>query len=113
MLLLTKQHFADPESLDANAVRTMSATPLARTGPSGLQHAVLFPENSCWFSLSRRSWADSGLASALHAAQGPASATQVSNFLPTSRKLVQFSSGKAPKPTDKIVYVDGGRGSKS
>jgi len=33
--------------------------------------------------------------------------TGVSQFLPTSRKIVQFSEGKEPKPTDKIVYIDG------
>lgn len=33
--------------------------------------------------------------------------TRVSNFLATANRLVQFSSGKEPKPTDKIVYIDG------
>jgi ethanolamine-phosphate cytidylyltransferase len=33
--------------------------------------------------------------------------TTVSHFLPTSRKIVQFSEGREPKPTDKVVYVDG------
>jgi ethanolamine-phosphate cytidylyltransferase len=31
----------------------------------------------------------------------------VKQFLTTSRKIVQFSSAKAPKPTDKIVYCAG------
>ncbi|KAI8991230.1 hypothetical protein BDF20DRAFT_997153 [Mycotypha africana] len=39
-------------------------------------------------------------------ANGPKKTT-VSQFLPTSRRIVQFSSGREPKPTDKIVYVDG------
>eukprot|EP01133_Synstelium_polycarpum_P003749 gene3749-4323_t len=34
--------------------------------------------------------------------------TSLSHFLPTTRKIVQFSEGKSPKPTDKIVYMDGG-----
>ena len=34
--------------------------------------------------------------------------SSVSQFLPTSRKIVQFSNGKEPKPTDVVVYVDGG-----
>jgi len=34
--------------------------------------------------------------------------TGVSHFLPTSRKIVQFSEGRDPKPDDKVVYVDGG-----
>ena len=29
------------------------------------------------------------------------------NFLPTSRRIAEFSSKRSPKPTDKIVYVDG------
>lgn len=31
----------------------------------------------------------------------------MSQFLPTSNKIIQFSSGKEPKPGDKIVYVAG------
>ncbi|KAI9095508.1 hypothetical protein DFS34DRAFT_626090 [Phlyctochytrium arcticum] len=31
-----------------------------------------------------------------------------SHFLPTSGKLVQFSKGCEPGPSDKVVYVDGG-----
>eukprot|EP01156_Anaeramoeba_ignava_P010296 Anaeramoba_ignava/a479298_55.p1 GENE.a479298_55~~a479298_55.p1 ORF type:complete len:310 (-),score=72.94 a479298_55:320-1249(-) len=34
--------------------------------------------------------------------------TRVSQYLPTTRKIVQFSEGKSPKPNDKIVYIDGG-----
>ncbi|KAF9348646.1 Ethanolamine-phosphate cytidylyltransferase [Mortierella sp. NVP85] len=33
--------------------------------------------------------------------------TKVSHFLPTSRKIVQFSEGREPKDNDKVVYVDG------
>ncbi|KAG0070808.1 Ethanolamine-phosphate cytidylyltransferase [Linnemannia elongata] len=33
--------------------------------------------------------------------------TKVSHFLPTSRKIVQFSEGKEPSAGDKVVYVDG------
>jgi ethanolamine-phosphate cytidylyltransferase len=33
--------------------------------------------------------------------------TRVSHFLPTTRRISQFSSGKPPKPGDKVVYVDG------
>ncbi|KAI9348776.1 hypothetical protein DFJ73DRAFT_834867 [Zopfochytrium polystomum] len=35
------------------------------------------------------------------------SPSSVSQFLPTSRKIVQFSNGREPKPGDKVVYVDG------
>lgn len=31
----------------------------------------------------------------------------MSTFLPTSRRIVQFSEDRAPKPTDKVVYVSG------
>eukprot|EP01132_Coremiostelium_polycephalum_P007831 gene7831-9645_t len=34
--------------------------------------------------------------------------TSMSHFLPTTRKIIQFSEGRSPKPTDKIVYMDGG-----
>jgi ethanolamine-phosphate cytidylyltransferase len=33
--------------------------------------------------------------------------TGVSQFLPTSNKIIQFADGKSPKPGDKIVYVAG------
>ncbi|CAB4070519.1 PCYT2 [Lepeophtheirus salmonis] len=33
--------------------------------------------------------------------------TGVSQFLPTSQKIMQFSSSQTPKSTDKIIYVDG------
>lgn len=39
-------------------------------------------------------------------ANGNKTAT-VSHFLPTSRRIVQFSEGREPKPTDKVIYVDG------
>eukprot|EP01111_Echinosteliopsis_oligospora_P006640 TRINITY_DN2091_c0_g1_i1.p1 TRINITY_DN2091_c0_g1~~TRINITY_DN2091_c0_g1_i1.p1 ORF type:complete len:368 (-),score=75.42 TRINITY_DN2091_c0_g1_i1:85-1188(-) len=34
--------------------------------------------------------------------------TAMSHFLPTTRRIVQFSEAKSPKPGDKIVYIDGG-----
>jgi len=33
--------------------------------------------------------------------------TGVSQYLPTTKRIVQFSEGREPKPTDKIVYMDG------
>ncbi|KAA0201567.1 hypothetical protein HAZT_HAZT004662 [Hyalella azteca] len=33
--------------------------------------------------------------------------TGVSHFLPTTRKIMQFSSGLVPKPGDRIIYVAG------
>lgn len=33
--------------------------------------------------------------------------TSVSQMLQTSNRIVQFSSAKEPKPTDRVVYVDG------
>jgi ethanolamine-phosphate cytidylyltransferase len=33
--------------------------------------------------------------------------TGVGQYLPTSRRIVQFSEGREPKPADKIVYIDG------
>ncbi|XP_038993926.1 ethanolamine-phosphate cytidylyltransferase-like [Hibiscus syriacus] len=32
---------------------------------------------------------------------------QLSQFLPTSRRIVQFSNGKGPGPNARIVYIDG------
>lgn len=33
--------------------------------------------------------------------------TGISQFLPTTQKIIQFSEGKEPKPNDRIVYVAG------
>eukprot|EP00741_Cyanophora_paradoxa_P021693 tig00000241_g20939.t1 len=40
-------------------------------------------------------------------AAGPSHKARVSHFLPTSRRLIQFSAGRAVKPDDVVVYVDG------
>ncbi|XP_058732179.1 ethanolamine-phosphate cytidylyltransferase-like [Vicia villosa] len=33
--------------------------------------------------------------------------SHISQFLPTSRRIVQFSNGKGPRPNARIVYIDG------
>lgn len=33
--------------------------------------------------------------------------TGISQFLPTTQKIIQFAEGKEPKPNDRIVYVSG------
>lgn len=33
--------------------------------------------------------------------------TGCSQFLPTTQKIIQFSDGKPPKPTDRVIYVAG------
>jgi ethanolamine-phosphate cytidylyltransferase len=38
---------------------------------------------------------------------GGGAGTRVSHFLPTSRRIVQFSNGKGPNPNARIVYMDG------
>ncbi|KAJ9179720.1 hypothetical protein P3X46_008054 [Hevea brasiliensis] len=38
---------------------------------------------------------------------GTRAGTRVSHFLPTSRRIVQFSNGKGPGPDARIVYIDG------
>ncbi|KAH9603768.1 hypothetical protein KSS87_018794 [Heliosperma pusillum] len=36
-----------------------------------------------------------------------AGGTRISHFLPTSRRIVQFSNRKAPKPDSRVIYIDG------
>ncbi|KAG9443394.1 hypothetical protein H6P81_014734 [Aristolochia fimbriata] len=38
---------------------------------------------------------------------GSGSGTRVSHFLPTSRRIVQFSNGKGPGPDARIIYIAG------
>ncbi|CAA3005789.1 ethanolamine-phosphate cytidylyltransferase-like [Olea europaea var. sylvestris] len=40
-------------------------------------------------------------------AGGSGSETRISHFLPTSRRIVQFSNGKGPGPDARVVYMDG------
>ncbi|KAG0467456.1 hypothetical protein HPP92_018423 [Vanilla planifolia] len=37
----------------------------------------------------------------------PHGGTRISHFLPTSRRIVQFSNGKSPSPDARIIYIDG------
>ncbi|PKA51167.1 ethanolamine-phosphate cytidylyltransferase [Apostasia shenzhenica] len=38
---------------------------------------------------------------------GSTQGTRVSHFLPTSRRIVQFSNGRSPGPDARIIYIDG------
>ncbi|KQJ92507.1 ethanolamine-phosphate cytidylyltransferase [Brachypodium distachyon] len=38
---------------------------------------------------------------------GSGSVTRISHFLPTSRRIVQFSNSRGPGPDSRIVYIDG------
>ncbi|EEC68755.1 hypothetical protein OsI_37278 [Oryza sativa Indica Group] len=38
---------------------------------------------------------------------GSGSGTRISHFLPTSRRIVQFSNSRGPGPDSRIVYIDG------
>lgn len=40
--------------------------------------------------------------------QAPVQHTTISRFMPTSRRIVQFSDGVPPRPGARIVYIDGG-----
>lgn len=42
-----------------------------------------------------------------HAASGGSIKSELSHFLPTSRRIVQFSNGKGPGPNARVVYIDG------
>ncbi|VFQ71103.1 unnamed protein product [Cuscuta campestris] len=42
-----------------------------------------------------------------HNQKSEGGATGISQFLPTSRRIVQFSNGKGPGPDARIVYIDG------
>ncbi|OVA19276.1 Cytidyltransferase-like domain [Macleaya cordata] len=44
---------------------------------------------------------------AAQAEERRSSKAQVSHFLPTSRRIVQFSNGKGPGPNARVVYIDG------
>ncbi|KAI5659334.1 hypothetical protein M9H77_28127 [Catharanthus roseus] len=55
--------------------------------------------------LSQLDRSDSGKTSCLQGSQ--TNAGHVSHFLPTSRRIVQFSNGKGPGPNARVVYIDG------
>ena len=37
----------------------------------------------------------------------PSASVRISHFMPTSRRIVQFSSGKSPPAGGKVIYIDG------
>ncbi|KAK7290413.1 hypothetical protein RIF29_04820 [Crotalaria pallida] len=42
-----------------------------------------------------------------HQEESNSKGSRLSHFLPTSRRIIQFSNGKGPGPNDRIVYIDG------
>ncbi|KAI7848895.1 hypothetical protein BDC45DRAFT_574504 [Circinella umbellata] len=58
-------------------------------------------------SISNVNPQDLGSFSTVGGKKKPHQRTTVSHFLPTSKRIVQFSEGREPKETDRIVYVDG------
>uniref|UniRef100_A0A1D1Z1U4 ethanolamine-phosphate cytidylyltransferase n=1 Tax=Anthurium amnicola TaxID=1678845 RepID=A0A1D1Z1U4_9ARAE len=42
-----------------------------------------------------------------HSKENDTTGSQVSHFLPTSRRIVQFSNAKGPQPNARVVYIDG------
>lgn len=79
MLLMTKEH------LHRRNTETSQASPTTQSGVDKMQ-VDNFSQGSSILSPK----------------------TTVNHFLPTSRRIVQFSNGKEPKNGDKVVYVDGG-----
>jgi glycerol-3-phosphate cytidylyltransferase-like family protein len=55
----------------------------------------------------RRDEASDLSASPSSSSLSPPPLTRSSSFLPTARRINQFSSGRTPKPSDKVVYIDG------
>lgn len=43
----------------------------------------------------------------VHAEEKMTKIDHISSFLPTSRRIVQFSNGKGPAPNARVVYIDG------
>lgn len=43
----------------------------------------------------------------VHAEEKMSKIDHISSFLPTSRRIVQFSNGKGPGPNARVVYIDG------
>ncbi|KAL0088174.1 hypothetical protein J3Q64DRAFT_1808284 [Phycomyces blakesleeanus] len=58
-------------------------------------------------SISSFNSEDLGSFSASNSRGNPRQRTTISHFLPTSKRIVQFSEGKEPKENDRVVYVDG------
>lgn len=103
MLLLTKSHHVDGE-LDKvehrERARTLSTVCKDKFCSCKFNTFISkkpsqFPKNS---SFNFSNMQDNG-------AQSPW--TRISRFLPNTRTIMQFSEGRAPLPTDRIIYVCG------
>jgi ethanolamine-phosphate cytidylyltransferase len=91
MLLMTREHH----------VRGVEVASPRRTSASGAaQLSIATPRAD-----DRDGSAESGLASPTPVPTPAPSSS--SAFLPTSRRIVQFASGRAPKPDDRVVYLHG------
>ncbi|XP_031617150.1 ethanolamine-phosphate cytidylyltransferase isoform X1 [Contarinia nasturtii] len=88
MLLLTKNHFRQGEKEYAIE-----------------KEALIMKSIDSIFNKRKQNYPGSSNLGQDHSARSPW--TGCSQFLPTTQKIIQFSDGKSPKPTDKIVYVAG------
>ncbi|CAO3650110.1 unnamed protein product [Cunninghamella echinulata] len=79
MLLMTRDHHNRRQSIGASSIASINSEDLGSFSTSGNNR---------------------------HQTQPPRRTT-ISHFLPTSKRIVQFSEGLEPKPTDRVVYVDG------
>ncbi|XP_039755719.1 ethanolamine-phosphate cytidylyltransferase isoform X1 [Pararge aegeria] len=95
MLLLTREHFKVPHEHEKceskkKLLRILSSrTQLTRRGDKEYTVALEHSSNLGTDSTARSPY------------------TGCSQFLPTTQKIIQFSSGLSPKPTDRVVYVAG------
>lgn len=81
MLLMTRDHHSRRQSIGGSSIASINSEDLGSFSTSGNRSTANKNE-----SLRR---------------------TTISHFLPTSKRIVQFSEGLEPKPTDRVVYVDG------
>ncbi|ORX63766.1 Nucleotidylyl transferase [Linderina pennispora] len=58
-------------------------------------------------SLTMQGVDESRVADFSHGSAPAGPLTGIAHYLSTSNKIIQFSSGREPKPGDKVVYVDG------
>ncbi|KAI8081679.1 uncharacterized protein BX664DRAFT_340995 [Halteromyces radiatus] len=79
MLLMTRDHHSRRQSIGGSSIASINSEDLGSFSTTGRPNAI----------------------------NDPLRRTTISHFLPTSKRIVQFSEGLEPKPTDRVVYVDG------
>ena len=110
LLLMTKNHHITSPALTPQTGSPALSSQLKESSTSSTVPSLTLEPPASAISPVRKSSNVAASSSAI-APRKPVEekhyAAGISNFLPTTWRITQFSNHKTPSPTDKIVYIDG------